>query len=231
MRRALIAAIVIGLAPAMLASGARAQDAAAPRFSFDRYPAGERYAGRAAAPDFASNPEVRRFAAHIDAAVRRPVNFAGSYTIVTWPCLSLCVSVVALDKRTGRIVAAPEAYNGLSFRSDSRLLIINPPEHIPPQLRANPPAEMRPEYYEFTGTAFRRLDDPEINATGLYRAGEPLPNLPRPETDIPAPAGARGGTARRWASRTRRPRRRARGNSGPTCGALPRRAVRRSRAG
>jgi len=185
MRRALIAAIVFGLAPAMLASSARAQDAAAPRFSFDQYPASERYAGRAAAPDFASNPEVRRFAAHIDAAVRRPVNFAGSFTIVTWPCLSLCVSVVAVDKRTGRIVAAPEAYNGLSFRSDSRLLIINPPEHIPPQLRANPPAEMRPEYYEFTGTAFRRLDYPDVNATGTYRPGEPLPNLPRPETDIP----------------------------------------------
>ncbi len=50
------------------------------------------------------------------------MKFRGAYTIATWPCLSLCVSVVAVDKRTGRIVSAPEAYNGLSFRSDSRLL-------------------------------------------------------------------------------------------------------------
>ncbi len=178
MRRVLVAALFLGLT-----SAAPAQDA--PRFSFDQYPATERFSGRAAAPDYASDPEVRRFAAHIDAGARRPVNFAGTYTIVTWPCLSLCVSVVAVDKRTGRIVAAPEAYNGLSFRSDSRLLIINPPDHIPPDLRANPPAEMRPEYYEFTGTAFRRIDYPDINAPGTYRPGEPLPPLPRPQTDVP----------------------------------------------
>jgi hypothetical protein len=207
MRRALIAAIILGLAPAMLARVAPAQeaparDAGASRFSFDQFPATERFTGRAAPADFATNPEVRRFAAHIDGAVRRPVNFAGSWTIVTWPCLSLCVSVVAVDKRTGRIVAAPEAYNGLSFRSDSRLLIINPAEHIPPALRANPPAEIRPEYYEFTGTEFRRLDYPDVNATGTFRAGDPLPsNLPRPETDIPGTGWGSGqfgaGTDRR----------------------------------
>lgn len=187
MRRALLAAIIVGVASGGLAPrAAPAQDAAAtPQFSFDQYPASERFAGRAAAPDYTTNPEVRRFASHIDAGARRPVNFAGSFTIVTWPCLSLCVSVVAIDKRTGRIVSAPEAYNGLSFRSDSRLLIINPPDHIPPALRANPPAEMLPEYYEFTGTAFRRLDFPDVNAVGTWRPGEPLPNLPRPQTDIP----------------------------------------------
>jgi hypothetical protein len=193
MGRALIAAIVLAVASATLAKGGLAQEAAAPRLSFDQYPATERFAGRTAAPDYASNPEVRRFASHIDAGARRPVNFAGSYTIVTWPCLSLCVSVVAVDKRTGRIIAAPEAYNGLSFRSDSRLLVINPPEHIPPALRANPPAEMRPEYYEFTGTEFRRLDYPDVNATGVYRPGEPLPSLARPETDIPGTGWGSGG--------------------------------------
>ncbi len=182
-RMTAVLALAIGLA-----APAAAQDRAARSgpIEFSQYPASERYQGRPAAPNFTSTPEEARFRSHIEAAQRsQGVNFAGAYTIATWPCLSLCVSVVAVDARTGLVIRAPEAYNGLAFRRDSRLLVINPPERIPPDQRANPPAEMRPEYYEFTGREFRRIDFPDVNAAGTYRPGEPLPDLPRPDTNVP----------------------------------------------
>ncbi len=183
--RRMTAALLIA---ASMTAGAAAQDSASRSgpLDFAQYPATDRFQGRPAAPNFATTPEEARFRSHIEAAQRQHgVNFAGAYTIATWPCLSLCVSVVAVDARTGLVVRAPEAYNGLSFRRDSRLLVINPPERIPPDRRADPPAEMRPEYYEFTGREFRRLDFPDVNAVGVYRPGDPLPNLPRPPTDVP----------------------------------------------
>ena len=106
-----------------------------------------------------------------------------------------CSAVALIDLETGVIHYPPELSqvptdpcgtdDSLQYRSDSRLLVINPPDHIPPALRANPPAEMLPEYYEFTGTAFRRIDFPDVNAVGTYRQGEPVPALPPPQTDIP----------------------------------------------
>jgi hypothetical protein len=177
-----------------LSAGAGAQTAAidpAQRFSFEQFPAADQYGGRPVHPNIATSPNEANFVGYMEQAqARSGVNFAGAYTIATWPCLSLCVSVVAIDARTGAIVRAPEAYNGLAFRRDSRLLIINPPQNLP---GGAGPAEVRPEYYEFTGTAFRRLDDPSINTPGTYQpsTGAALPPLPVP--NAPPPAGAAPG--------------------------------------
>jgi hypothetical protein len=131
------------------------------QYSFESFPANETFTGRLAAPDFTTLPEIRPFAGHIQAGLGRGINFAGSFTMVSWPCRSQCVSLLAVDRRNGRLYTAPEAFNGLQFRRDSRLLIINPPEDIPANLRANPPAEMRTEYWELQeGSGFRRVDDP-----------------------------------------------------------------------
>jgi hypothetical protein len=138
---------------------------ARPQFRFEDFPATATLTGRAAAPDFSTLPEVRPFAGNIQAGLGRGVNFAGAYTMVSWPCRSVCVSLLAVDRRSGHLYTAPDAFNGLQFRSDSRLLIVNPPEDIPLELRSNPPAEMRTEYWEFQeGTGFHRIDDPAIGA-------------------------------------------------------------------
>jgi hypothetical protein len=183
------AAAILSAALAVASSaGASAQTARidpAQRFSFEQFPAAEQYAGRPARPNIATSPNEANFVGYMEQAQNRSgVNFAGAYTIATWPCLSLCVSVVAIDARTGAIVRAPEAYNGLAFRRDSRLLVINPPQNMP---GPGGPAEVQPEYYEFTGTAFRRLDNPEINTPGTFspRTGEVLPPLPVPNAPPP----------------------------------------------
>lgn len=195
MRRMTAAAILaasLATAATGFATGAGAQTASvdpSQRFGFEQFPATEQYAGRPARPNVATSPNEANFIGYMEQAQRQSgVNFAGAYTIATWPCLSLCVSVVAVDARNGTIVRAPEAYNGLAFRRDSRLLIINPPQNLP---GADAPAEVRPEYYEFTGTAFRRLDYPDVNTTGTYRPGDPLPPQSQQVPNVPpiGPAG------------------------------------------
>jgi len=185
------AAVLTASLVAAAASRAGAQTASvdpSQRFGFEQFPAAEQFAGRPSRPNIATSPNEANFIGYMEQAQRQSgVNFAGAYTIATWPCLSLCVSVVAVDARNGTIVRAPEAYNGLAFRRDSRLLIINPPQNLP---GANAPAEVRPEYYEFTGTAFRRIDFPDVNTTGTYRPGDPLPPQ-LPVTTAP-PIGATG---------------------------------------
>jgi len=190
MRRMTAAAILSAtlIAGTALSPGVGAQTAAidpAQRFGFEQFPAVEQYAGRPARPNIATSPSEANFVGYMEQAQSRSgVNFAGAYTIATWPCLSLCVSVVAIDARTGAIVRAPEAYNGLAFRRDSRLLIINPPQNLQ---GAGGPAEVRPEYYEFTGAAFRRIDNPDINTPGTFspRTGAVLPPLAAPNAPPP----------------------------------------------
>jgi hypothetical protein len=200
MRRMTAAAILtaaLAAASAAPSGRAAAQTASitpAQPFAFEQFPAGERYAGRPTRPNIATSPNEANFIGYMEQAqARSGVNFAGAYTIATWPCLSMCVSVVAIDARTGAIVRAPEAYNGLAFRSDSRLLVINPPQNLP---GPSVPAELRPEYYEFTGTAFRRLDNPAINTPGTFspQAGVPLPPLPVPNAPPPPNAAPGWGT-------------------------------------
>src|SRR5262245_37576437 len=147
----LIAAFVLGGAIAT-AQERRSQ------FSFTDFPATETASGRLAAPDFNSLPELRPFAGHVQAGLGRGVNLAGAFTIVSWPCRSQCVTLVVVDRRNGHLYTAPDAFNGMQFRADSRLLIVNPPETVPPDQRGNPPAEMRTEYWEFQDSAgFRRV--------------------------------------------------------------------------
>jgi hypothetical protein len=193
---AILSASLAAMAPAF-APGAGAQTAAvnpAQPISFEQFPATEQYAGRPVRPNIATSPSEANFAGYMEQAQSRSgVNFAGAYTIATWPCLSLCVSVVAIDARTGAIVRAPEAYNGLAFRRDSRLLVINPPQNM---AGANQPAELRPEYYEFTGTAFRRIDNPDINTPGTFspRSGALMPPLQAPNAPPPPDAAPGWGT-------------------------------------
>jgi len=169
-------AVILVAASTIVASAAVAQTPP-PQFDFAAFPATETATGRSAAPDSATLPAVRPFAGHIQNGLRRGINFAGAYTMVSWPCRSQCVSLLVVGASDGRLYTAPEAFNGLQFRRDSRLLIVSPPENVPEELRANPPPEMRTEYWEFVpGTGFRRLDDPAIGARPgpavvFYRTG------------------------------------------------------------
>lgn len=175
MRKALLAAVLL-----VSIGAAYAQDA--PRF--EQFPAAESFGGRPAAPNFSTAPDVARFAGHFQGQLRRGPNFAGAYTIVIWPCGTLCQNVAVVSARDGSIVMAPEAYNGLAYRRDSRLLVINPPERIPAGQSVNDlPAEMRPEFLVFENGLFRRID----RDAGGWNPNVPNPRLPGDRLEAPRP--------------------------------------------
>ena len=55
------------------------------------------------------------------------INFAGHYTFVSWGCGSPCKMSMIIDRLTGKIYESPTSSLGYRFKSDSRMLIVNPP--------------------------------------------------------------------------------------------------------
>lgn len=95
--------------------------------------------GRPAKPKFKPGADTwpdadPRFRDSVEYQVSKGPNFAGAYTVVKTTCGTGCFYVVIVDARTGRIfedlpfrmvvVGQPNQYRGLSFRLDSRLLIV-----------------------------------------------------------------------------------------------------------
>ena len=55
------------------------------------------------------------------------INFAGHYTFVFWGCGSPCKMSMIIDRLTGKIYESPTSSLGYEFKSESRMLIVNPP--------------------------------------------------------------------------------------------------------
>ena len=114
----------------------------APRF--EQYPITEIYHGKLANLDTRSHKFARRFKTMLTLGKDKGANFAGDMSIVGWGCGSGCVEWAAVNVRSGKVYTAnrmsfigntdiadiPEfnspddAYWGLKFRKDSRLLIL-----------------------------------------------------------------------------------------------------------
>ncbi len=95
--------------------------------SFSQYPADNLYDGVVAPVDFESNKDAATFRTAITNAVNTGVNFAGHYIIATWGCGTSCEGLAIVDALDGAIVV----YNllseeGVAYRKDSNLLIVNP---------------------------------------------------------------------------------------------------------
>ena len=56
------------------------------------------------------------------------VNFGSHYRLVTWMCGAPCAQSALVDARTGRVYEGPIAAMGFSFRANSQLLVVNPPD-------------------------------------------------------------------------------------------------------
>jgi hypothetical protein len=84
--------------------------------------------GKQAPINWKSNPSARRFRTVIKEGVKRGVNFAGHYCIVQWGCGTLCQSWVIVDLDNGKIYDGISTCRGLDYRSDSRLIILDPPD-------------------------------------------------------------------------------------------------------
>lgn len=112
---------------------------AAEELRFEDYPASFAFAGKPAAPRLRT-PGQRMFRTAIASAEEKGPNFAGAFTIAEWGCGTACVSFVVVDARSGAVYENPfgsvpkaavylgpppdPASTGLSYRLDSRLLVV-----------------------------------------------------------------------------------------------------------
>lgn len=83
------------------------------------------------------------------------VNFAGHFCFAYWGCGSPCKLSAVVDLKTGKVYNGLPSGIGYSFKKDSRLLIVNPPESTNWYDITVPYAI--PEEYEWTGKEFKRI--------------------------------------------------------------------------
>ena len=94
---------------------------------FHDYVVADIYRGIPARVNFRISPGARSYQTRLREGAAKGPNFADHFTIVTWGCGSDCYDVAIVDARTGRVWFAP--FTGaidLSFRRNSRLLIVDP---------------------------------------------------------------------------------------------------------
>ncbi len=136
----------------------------APRFEDYTVPAEK--LDRPANPVLATR-DAREFRTMLRQAAVKGPNFAGHFTVAVWGCGSACTDFGIIDVKSGRVFFAPDLrgistfrvvepdsqepeYNGLRFRTGSRLLVV---------LGAPREDEARDgvAFYEWTGTELKLL--------------------------------------------------------------------------
>jgi hypothetical protein len=134
--------------------------------AFDQFGVDEIFTGKPAPPQITGKHKSYRTMIRRGAA--KGPNFAGHYTIADWGCGTSCVSMAIIDAKDGRVHDGPFGYLGwglplkyegryspasesfrpLSYRVDSRLLIV----------RGCPQDENCASYfYEWTDSRFKLL--------------------------------------------------------------------------
>lgn len=83
------------------------------------------------------------------------VNFAGHFCFAYWGCGSPCKESAVVDLNTGKVYNGLPSGIGYSFKKDSRLVIVNPPDSTNWYDITVPYAV--PEEFEWTGTEFKRI--------------------------------------------------------------------------
>ena len=104
-----------------------------------------------------SNYEYKKMyvTATTDDVKQNGVNFAGHFCFAYWGCGSPCMLSAVVDLKTGKIYNGLPSAIGYSFKKDSRLIIVNPPDSTNWYDITVPYAI--PEEYEWTGNEFRRV--------------------------------------------------------------------------
>ncbi|MGV3585635.1 MAG: hypothetical protein ACO1OF_01430 [Adhaeribacter sp.] len=96
-------------------------------FKFEAFPVKEKYSGKAAPLDLVSHEDARLYQKTLTRGLATGSNFAGKYTLVSVPCGDVCQDNYIIETQTGKITDKVQSSSGVSFRPDSRLLIVNPP--------------------------------------------------------------------------------------------------------
>lgn len=100
-----------------------------PFISFEDYPSNVKFKEKLAQIDYKSHKIAREYKTVITEQYKSEgVNFAGYYCLATWGCGAPCAGCAIVDSRTGKVYPGPTSSIGYSFRMNSRMLIVNPPD-------------------------------------------------------------------------------------------------------
>ena len=142
------------LALLLTASAAEASGNDCP-ITFEAHPAIERAPAKRVLPDVRSG-YARRYRTMIrtQTADGAP-DFAGAFDIASWQDGTGQQKGVYIDQRTGVVRRLPDANAGYVYRPDSRLLIVNKPEHARGQYVDGRP--LRSQYYLIGRTGLTKI--------------------------------------------------------------------------
>ena len=84
--------------------------------------------GKPASVDLESHPKARTYRTRLREGQAKGPNFADHYTIIIWGCGSQCQRFAIMNAIDGKVYFPHTNYstNGIKFRRDSNLLIIDP---------------------------------------------------------------------------------------------------------
>lgn len=80
-----------------------------------------------------SHPMANRFRTKLRKGAAMGANFAGHFAVVSWGCGNECQGTLVVDVKAGQVLGVVgnsdvlTSANGVEFRPDSRLLIVDPP--------------------------------------------------------------------------------------------------------
>lgn len=121
------------------------------------YGVGTMYRGNLAPLDNNSHAGAATYRNKLEEGMKGGVNFAGKYTIVSVDCGANCQRHYVIDRQTGKVLDRIESRMGATYNSDSRLLIINPPDSTRNYAQCT---MCSPEAYVFENGKFRKVDQP-----------------------------------------------------------------------
>ena len=100
-----------------------------PNVSFEDFIIDSIYKGSKSPIDYGSNPTAKSFKTVLTNDYKSTdINFGGHYTFIYWGCGSPCQQSAMVDWLDGKVYDGPVAGLGFDFRSNSKMLIVNPPD-------------------------------------------------------------------------------------------------------
>jgi hypothetical protein len=121
--------------------------------NFKDYVVNEIYTSKPAAVDLSSSPSAKMFKTRLTEGIKKGVNFAGAYTIVSWGCGTNCSTSAILETKTGKVLAWFVSCGAEQYEKDSKLLIINPTGNG----RISYPDGCKTEYYIWDGSKLTKI--------------------------------------------------------------------------
>lgn len=114
---------------------------------FEEYPAKTVSIQEICKVDWASHPDAKIFRTRLREAIGQKPDFAGYYKVATWGCGTMCQTTALIDARDGKVYFAPfTSLLGVEHRTNSRLLIENPPAEVKAYVKDS--GESKPKWLE-----------------------------------------------------------------------------------